>query len=101
MCQTEKIKELKYLLKDIEIEFTDEEIINYIKNSMYYNEIINDMKLSVIKKYLEQVESEKEEKIKNDFLDKINQYRTSNSSISSNWLFYDWSKQNKKNYYEN
>jgi len=78
MCQTEKIKELKYLLKDIEFEFTNEEIIKYIKNSMYYNEIISDMKLSIIKNYLEQVENEKEEKIKNDFLIRFNQLKNNN-----------------------
>jgi len=78
MCQTEKIKELKYLLKDIEFEFTNEEIIKYIKNSMYYNEIISDMKLSLIKNYLEQVENEKEEKIKNDFLIRFNQLKNNN-----------------------
>ena len=78
MCLAERIKELKYLLKDIEFEFTNEEIIKYIKNSMYYNEIISDMKLSLMRKYLEQVDNEKEEKIKNDFLDRLNQIKSNN-----------------------
>lgn len=78
MCQAERIKELKYLLKDIEFEFTNEEIIKYIKNSMYYNEIISDMKLSLMRKYLEQVDNEKEEKLKNDFLERLNQIKVNN-----------------------
>lgn len=78
MCLAERIKELKYLLKDIEFEFTNEEIIKYIKNSMYYNEIISDMKLSLMRKYLEQVDNEKEEKIKNDFIERLNQIKSNN-----------------------
>lgn len=76
MCQTEKIKELKYLIKDIQ--FTDEEIIKYVKNSTFYNEITNDMKVYLVRKYLEELEIEKEEKFKNDFLERLNQIKVNN-----------------------
>ena len=79
MCQTEKIKELKYLVRGIEFEFTDEEILKYIKSCpIFYSNIKEDMKDNLIVKYFEQKELEDKEKIKNDFLTGFNELKSKN-----------------------
>jgi hypothetical protein len=66
MCETEKIKELKLLLKDFYI--SDEEMMIYIKNSYHYDNLKYEMKDAIVREYIRRQELESEEKQKKDFL---------------------------------
>ena len=62
----DRLNDLKRLMRGIK--FSDEDILNYIKNSYYLQSIEDDMRESFAKKYLEELEKENEEKVKKDFL---------------------------------
>jgi len=66
MCETEKIKELKLLLKDFYI--SDEEMMDYIKKSYHYDNLKYEMKDAIVREYIRRQELESEEKQKKDFL---------------------------------
>lgn len=66
MCETEKIKELKLLLKDFYI--SDEEMMIYIKNSYHYDNLKYEIKDAIAREYIRRQELESEEKQKKDFL---------------------------------
>ena len=55
----------KYELRDMQ--FSDEAIIEYIKNSWHYSKITHEMKNSLISKYIQDLEDD----IKNEYINRF------------------------------